>query len=46
LPNADVEYPKLRRAAAFVCTERQCSTPIFQPEGIAEFLAAAEQLRP
>ncbi|MGE4073355.1 MAG: hypothetical protein AB7E72_19460 [Lysobacterales bacterium] len=42
LPHADVEYPKLRKAAAFVCTERQCSTPIFEPQGIAEFLAATE----
>jgi uncharacterized protein YyaL (SSP411 family) len=45
LANADVEYPKLRKAAAFVCTERQCSTPIFEPQGIAEFLAAAEAPR-
>jgi uncharacterized protein len=42
LPNADVEYPRLRRAAAFVCTERQCSTPIFTAAGIAEFLAAGK----
>lgn len=45
LPNADVEYPKLRQAAAFVCTERQCSTPIFEPQGIADFLATAQESR-
>ena len=42
LPHADVEYPKLRKAAAFVCTERQCSTPIFEPQGIADFLTVTE----
>ncbi len=38
LRNDDVQYPQLKRAAAFVCTERTCSTPIHQPEQIAEFL--------
>jgi uncharacterized protein len=31
LPNADVEYPELSKPAAFVCTERSCSSPIFDP---------------
>jgi uncharacterized protein len=39
LMNDDVSYPQLRRAAAFVCTARTCSTPIMRPEGIAEYLA-------
>jgi uncharacterized protein YyaL (SSP411 family) len=39
LPNADVEYPRLKRAAAFVCNEQRCSLPIYAPEAIAEFLA-------
>ena len=39
LPNPDVTYPSLKRAAAFVCNDRQCSLPIFKPEGIAEFIA-------
>jgi uncharacterized protein YyaL (SSP411 family) len=30
LPNPDVEYPQLPRAAAFVCTSRTCSPPIFE----------------
>lgn len=39
LPNPDVNYPTLKRAAAFVCTARQCSLPIFAADGIAQFLA-------
>ncbi len=29
LPNADVEYPRIGKAAAFLCTEKACSAPIF-----------------
>jgi uncharacterized protein len=32
LPNPDVQYPKLQASAAFVCTDRTCSSPIFKPE--------------
>ncbi|HKM89158.1 MAG TPA: DUF255 domain-containing protein [Candidatus Acidoferrales bacterium] len=32
LPNPDVQYPELRQAAAFICTSRTCSPPIFQAE--------------
>ena len=35
LPNPDVQYPQLSRAAAFVCTGRACSPPIFKPEDVA-----------
>jgi len=35
LPNPDVQYPELSKAAAFICTSRTCSPPIFQPEQIA-----------
>jgi uncharacterized protein YyaL (SSP411 family) len=31
LPHADVEYPRIGKAAAFLCTERACSAPIFAP---------------
>jgi uncharacterized protein len=31
LPNPDVQYPELNRAAAFICTNRACSPPIFNP---------------
>jgi uncharacterized protein YyaL (SSP411 family) len=36
LPNPDVRYPVVPRAAAYVCTERTCSAPIFRAQGIAE----------
>jgi uncharacterized protein len=29
LPNPDVEYPRLPKAAAFVCTHKRCSSPAF-----------------
>jgi uncharacterized protein len=32
LPHADVEYPRIGKAAAFLCTEKSCSAPIFTPE--------------
>ena len=35
LPNPDVQYPELNRAAAFVCTNRVCSAPIFKPEDLS-----------
>jgi uncharacterized protein YyaL (SSP411 family) len=31
LPNPDVQYPSLKVAAAFICTSRTCSPPIFKP---------------
>ena len=39
MPNPDVEYPEFEKAAAFVCTDRRCSAPIFKPEKIAAFAA-------
>jgi uncharacterized protein YyaL (SSP411 family) len=35
LPNADVAYPKLKSAAAFVCTSNTCSAPITGVEKLA-----------
>jgi uncharacterized protein len=35
LPNPDVEYPQLSRAAAFVCTSRTCSPPIFESASLS-----------
>ena len=35
LPNADVQYPSVPRAAAYVCTGRTCSAPIFKAEEVA-----------
>jgi uncharacterized protein YyaL (SSP411 family) len=37
LPNEDVEYPKFDKAAVFVCTDRSCSPPIFDPAKITAF---------
>ena len=31
LPNPDVQYPELERPAAFACTNRICSQPVFDP---------------
>jgi uncharacterized protein len=39
LPNPDVQYPRLSRAAAFVCTGNRCSVPIRAPGEVALFLA-------
>jgi uncharacterized protein len=36
LPNPDVQYPQLKTAAAFICTSRTCSPPIFDPAKLAE----------
>ncbi len=35
LPNPEVTYPELPKAAAFVCTGNTCSSPIFDPEALA-----------
>ena len=35
LPNPDVKYPQLSRAAVFICTNRTCSAPIFQAPDVA-----------
>jgi uncharacterized protein YyaL (SSP411 family) len=49
LPNPDVQYPPLRSPAAFVCTNRTCSPPIYDPEKlqarIDKLLAAAAPSR-
>ncbi len=43
LPNPDVLYPELDRAAAFACANRACSLPVFDPIRIAE---AVDRLYP
>jgi len=40
LPNADVKFPVLGRATAFVCTQRFCSLPIFDARALADQVAA------
>lgn len=38
LPNPDVTYPELARPAAFVCTDRLCSVPLFDAADMAGFV--------
>ncbi len=35
LPNPDVQYPSVSRAAAYICTQRTCSPPIFDSGDIS-----------
>jgi uncharacterized protein YyaL (SSP411 family) len=35
MPNPDVQYPTFEKAAGFVCADRRCSVPIFDPARIA-----------
>ncbi|MBK8285480.1 MAG: thioredoxin domain-containing protein [Ahniella sp.] len=34
----DVQYPKLKRAAAFVCTDKTCSLPLTDPDAVRNYL--------
>jgi uncharacterized protein YyaL (SSP411 family) len=43
LPNSKVQYPRLERAAAFVCTSSACSMPIYEPSGISVALQRTER---
>jgi hypothetical protein len=35
LPNPDVQYPELEQPAAFACTNKICSQPVFDPADLA-----------
>ncbi|MBI3529461.1 MAG: thioredoxin domain-containing protein [Betaproteobacteria bacterium] len=41
MPNPDVQYPELPRAAAYVCAQNRCSLPVFTGD---ELLALARRL--
>ncbi|MBV8910578.1 MAG: thioredoxin domain-containing protein [Gammaproteobacteria bacterium] len=41
LPNPEINYPQLQRAAAFACTQRTCSMPVYQPDDISRTVTAA-----
>jgi uncharacterized protein YyaL (SSP411 family) len=41
MPNPDVQYPELSRAAAYVCAHNRCSLPVFTGD---ELLALARRL--
>jgi uncharacterized protein len=36
LPNSDVGYPTLSKAAAFLCTDQACSAPVFAVDDLIE----------
>ena len=38
MPNPDVTYPEMQKAAAFICTNKRCSLPIFEPKKIPEII--------
>ena len=41
LPNPEITYPQLKRAAAFACTQSTCSNPVYEPDAIAATVTAA-----
>lgn len=41
LPNPEIQYPQLKRAAAFACTQSTCSNPVYDPGSIAPTVTAA-----
>jgi hypothetical protein len=43
LPNPDLEYPDLGQAAAFLCTDGTCSSPIFSPDRISSLVGGASR---
>lgn len=43
LPRADVDYPDLKRSAAFVCSAGRCSAPVFTPDALRARLARASR---
>ena len=45
MPNADVRYPQLDSAAAFICTDGACSMPIFDPAQVAGFVDRLADIR-
>lgn len=38
LPNSDVEYPQLKKAAAFGCANNRCSAPAYDPDALAAII--------
>jgi uncharacterized protein len=38
LPIHDVEYPKLDKPAAFLCTGKRCSFPIYEENGFSKLI--------
>lgn len=42
LPNLDVDFPDLGKAAAFLCTDGRCSSPAYQPDDLNKRLERAK----
>lgn len=40
LPNPDIQYPQLDKAAIFLCTNKTCSLPMYTPEALTKRLHA------
>lgn len=45
LPNPDVRYPQMKKAAAFVCTDKLCSLPVYDSAGLSEIIAEIWEAR-
>jgi uncharacterized protein YyaL (SSP411 family) len=45
MPNPDVQYPQLDKSAAFICTGKKCSFPIFEPDGVAKTIIKATAVK-
>jgi uncharacterized protein YyaL (SSP411 family) len=45
LQNADVQYPELGKAAAFVCTQGACSLPQFDGKGLLALAKKLEEVK-
>ncbi len=43
MPNPDVQYPQLDKPAAFICTNKRCSLPLFKAESIANTIELFEK---
>ena len=43
LPNPDVEYPQMAKAAAFLCADGRCSRPSFDPQRFMMAIARAQE---
>ncbi|MGH6803729.1 MAG: hypothetical protein ACREC3_10230 [Methyloceanibacter sp.] len=46
LPNPDVQYPELEQPAAFACTNRVCSQPVFEGADLAKTVTDMLAIRP
>jgi len=43
LPNPDVEYPDMPKAAAFGCIDGRCSAPVYKPEAVLALFGSDEK---